>query len=106
FTPKTPLKTFTLVIFVDFLLVCLPKCHILLVVISFHFNGKARDNSRSMKPWNVWIVALLRCVFNSQARRGFRTNVMSNTLACWSWTGWRSCGSALHNVSSFPWLLS
>ncbi|KAG2561668.1 hypothetical protein PVAP13_8KG171901 [Panicum virgatum] len=105
-TPKMLLKTFTLIIFVDFLLACLPKCHIFLVVISFHLNCKAMNNSRSMKPWNAWIVVLLRRVFNLQARRGTRTNVMSNIPPCWSRTGWRSHGSALHNVMSFPWLLS
>jgi hypothetical protein len=104
--PKAPLKTFTLVIFVDFLLAYLTKCYILLVVISFHLYGKARNNSRSMKPQNAWIVVLLERVFNLQARRGFRTNVISNTLACWSRTGWRSRGSALQDVRSFPWLLS
>ena len=101
-----PLKTFTLVISVNFLFACLPKCHILLVIVSFHLYCEARHYPRSMKPWNVRISALPGRVLNYQARRGLRTYVMSNTLACRSRTGWRSRGSALQNVRSFPWLLS
>ena len=103
--PKVPLKTFTLVIFVNFLFACLPKCLILLVIVSFHLYCETRHYPRSMKSWNVRISALPGRVLNYQVRGCLRTNVMSNTLACRCRTGWRSRGLALQNVRSFPWLL-
>ena len=102
---KASLKPFTLLIFVHFLLSRFSESHILLVIVSFHLNCEARHYPRSMKPWNVGISALPGRVLNYQTRRGLRTYVMSNTLACWSWTRWRSRCSTLQNLRSFPWLL-
>jgi len=102
---KASLKPFTLLIFVHFLLSRFSESHILLVIVSTQGDFKARNYSRSLEPWNMWIVALLMRVLNLQTRRGARAYIMSNAPPCWACMGWRRCRLALQDVRSFHWLL-